>query len=63
MTYSVSGLIFYTVFIEFAYLCSGDFLDSVVLEILHQIYSVLVDHVCTYGITELDNSYIMLLLA
>ena len=35
--------------------------DSVIIAtgsktlILHQIYSVLVDHVCTYGITELDN--------
>ena len=63
MTYSVSCFVFYTVFIELAYLCSGDLPDSVILEILHQIYSVLVDHICTYSITELDNGYIMLLLA
>ena len=63
VTYSVSCLVLYTVFIEFAYLCSGDLFDSVVLEIFHEIYSMLVDHVCTYSITELDNCYIMLLLA
>ena len=63
MTYSVSCLVLYTVFIEFAYLCSGDLFDSVVLEIFHEIDSVLMDHVCTYGITELDHRYIMLLLA
>ena len=62
MSLSVCCLVLYAVLIEFAYLCTCDLFDLVIFEIFHQVNSMLVDHVGTYSVSELNDCYIMVLL-
>ena len=61
MSLSICCLVLYAVFIEFAYFCTCDLFDSIIFEIFHEVNSMLMDHVCTNSISELDHCYVVIL--